>query len=135
MAKNIDFWTLLGLTQAYVSQHYAAALIDRDKQSQLRAYIDKYLRDNDYTVEGVTTRELIDQLYREMAEYSILTPYLGSDEYEEININGWDDIALTYRDGSIVKPNLMSDSLRRRLVQYGVPQDDLEIFLRREDDA
>ena len=46
---------------------------------------------------------LIDRLYREMAEYSILTPFLSSHDLEEINVNGWDDIALTYLDGSIRK--------------------------------
>lgn len=103
MAKSIDFWTLLRLTQEFISQHYAAALTDKAKLPQLKAYIDKYLRDNDYHVESLTTKELIDRLYCEMAEYSVLTPYLGSEKYEEINVNGWDDIALTLLDGSIVK--------------------------------
>ena len=43
MAKNIDFYTLLRLTQEYISQHYAAALTDKAKLPQLKAYIDKYL--------------------------------------------------------------------------------------------
>ena len=103
MAREIDFWTLLKLTQEYISQNYAAALTDKSKLGQLKAYIDKYLRDNDYKVENLTTKELIDKLYREMAEYSILTPYLGSPDLEEINVNAWDDIALTMLDGSIVK--------------------------------
>ena len=103
MTKQIDFWTLLKLTQEYVSQHYAAVLTDKNKLGQLKAYVDKYLRDNDYHVENLTTKELIDKLYCEMAEYSVLTPFLGSPELEEINVNGWDDIALTYLDGSIVK--------------------------------
>ena len=103
LAKQIDFWTLLKLTQEYVSQHYAAVLTDKTKLGQLKAYVDKYLRDNDYHVENLTTKELIDKLYCEMAEYSVLTPFLGSPDLEEINVNGWDDIALTYLDGSIVK--------------------------------
>jgi len=103
MASMTDFWTLLKATQEYVSSHYAAALTDKDKLSQLKAYIDKYLRDNDFKVEGMTTKELIDRLYCEMAEYSILTPFLGSPDLEEINVNGWDDIALTLLDGTIVK--------------------------------
>ena len=71
MAKQIDFWTLLKLTQEYVSQHYAAVLTDKNKLGQLKAYVDKYLRDNDYHVENLTTKELIDKLYCEMAEYSV----------------------------------------------------------------
>ena len=59
MAKQIDFWTLLKLTQEYVSQHYAAVLTDKTKLGQLKAYVDKYLRDNDYHVENLTTKEPI----------------------------------------------------------------------------
>ena len=127
MAKQIDFWTLLKLTQEYVSQHYAAVLTDKSKLGQLKAYVDKYLRDNDYHVENLTTKELIDKLYCEMAEYSVLTPFLSSPELEEINVNGWDDIALTYLDGSIVKlkdhfhsPQHAVDIIKRLLHHSGM---------------
>lgn len=127
MAKSIDFWTLLRLTQEFVSQHYAAALTDKAKLPQLKAYIDKYLRDNDYHVDGLTTKELIDRLYCEMAEYSVLTPFLGSEKLEEINVNGWDDIALTLLDGSIVKlkehfhsPQHATDIIKRLLHHSGM---------------
>lgn len=36
-----------------------------------------------------------------MVEYSILTPFLGASDLDEININAWDDITLTYSDGSM----------------------------------
>lgn len=85
---NIDFWSLLQKTQEFLSRNYAAALTDSDKSGQLKNYIDKYLRDNSYRVDGMDTKTLIDRLYREMAEYSILTPFLGSSELEEINVNG-----------------------------------------------
>lgn len=103
MAQPIEFWTLLRLTQEYISAHYAAALTDPDKLPQLKAYIEQYVRENGYAVEGSTLDELTGRIYREMAEYSILTPYLGSDSLEEINVNSWRDVALTYLDGSIVK--------------------------------
>ena len=103
MPQLIEFWPLLRLVQEYISQTYAAALTDKDKLSQLKSYIEKYLRDKEYEVDGVTMQDLIDKLFCEMAEYSVLTPYLGSSELEEININSWNDIALTYLDGSIVK--------------------------------
>ena len=127
MAVQIDFWTLLKMTQEYMSSHYAAVLTDKTKLSQLKAYLDKYLRDNDYKVDGMTTKELIDKLYCEMAEYSILTPYLGSSDLEEININGWDDIALTRLDGTILKlkehfhsPQHAVDIIKRLLHHSGM---------------
>lgn len=99
----MDFWHLLSLTQEHISAHYAAALTDRKKLPQLKAYIEKYLRDMNYSADGYTQDALTDALYCEMAEYSVLTKYLGSPELEEININAWNDIALTALDGSIVK--------------------------------
>ncbi|MCR5635566.1 MAG: CpaF/VirB11 family protein [Clostridiales bacterium] len=103
MSKNVSFVTLLQMTQEYISQNYAAALSDKKKLGQLRSYIDKYLRDTGYMVDGFTSEELSKRLYSEMAEYSILTQYLGRKEIEEININGWDDIAITYTNGKIQK--------------------------------
>ena len=127
MARTIDFWTLLKMTQEYISSHYATVLTDETKLPQLKAYIDKYLRDSDFVVEGMTEKEIIDRLYREMAQYSILTPYLGSPELEEININGWDDIALTLLDGTIVKlkehfhsPQHAVDIIKRLLHHSGM---------------
>ena len=127
MAKNIDFWTLLKMTQEYISSHYAAVLTDRTKLSQLKAYIDKYLRDNDFQVDDMPNQELIDRLYCEMAQYSILTPFLGSPNLEEINVNGWDDIALTLLDGTIVKlkehfhsPQHAVDIIKRLLHHSGM---------------
>ena len=103
MAKQISFVSLLQMVQEYISQNYAAALSDKAKLNQLRSYIEKYLHDTGYTVEGYTAEELSKKLYSEMAEYSVLTKYLGRDEIEEVNINGWDDIAVTYTDGHIEK--------------------------------
>lgn len=103
MPREISFVPLLHKVQQYISEHYAASLSDSSKYGQLRSYIEKYLYDNGYTVEGLSFRELSEKLYSEMAEYSVLTKYLGRDEIEEVNINGWDDIAVTYTDGRIEK--------------------------------
>lgn len=103
MSNEIDFVSLLHKTQGYISQNYAAALADSSKYGQLRSYIEKYLHDTGYTVKDYSFSDLADRLYCEMAEYSVITQYLGRDEIEEININGWDDIAITYTDGHIEK--------------------------------
>ena len=98
MSNEIDFVSLLHKTQGYISQNYAAALADSSKYGQLRSYIEKYLHDTGYTVKDYSFSDLADRLYCEMAEYSVITQYLGRDEIEEININGWDDIAITITD-------------------------------------
>ena len=103
MQKIIDFVPLLSMIQEHISSRYAAALSDSSKLPQLRSYIDKYLLDTGYVVEGLTQTELSNKLYSEMAEYSILTKYLGRDNIEEININAWNDIAITYTSGRTIK--------------------------------
>ena len=101
--QTIDFWTLLPLVQQYISENYSSVLTDKEKLPQIKSYIEKYLRDMKYIADGYTLNEVVDKLYSEMAEYSIITKYLGSSNLEEININSWNDIALTYLDGRIVK--------------------------------
>ena len=103
MAQTVDFMTMLRMTQEYISKTYAAALSDARKRDQLKKYIEKYMHDTGYVVDGYSFGELADKLYCEMAEYSVLTQYLGQPKIEEININGWDDVAITYTDGSIKK--------------------------------
>lgn len=103
MNQIIEFLTILNKTQKHISENYSAALTNEDKLPQLKSYIEKYLRDAGLEIEGLTITQLTDKLYREMAEYSILTNYLGRNNVEEININGWDDVAITYTDGSIKK--------------------------------
>lgn len=103
MKRMIEYVPLLSSVQEYVSARYAAALTNAGIQDQLRPYIEKFLRDNEYSVDGMSDQELVDRLFSDMAEYSVLTPYLGQSNIEEINVNAWDDIAVTYTNGRIVK--------------------------------
>ena len=100
---RIELYDLLGKTQEYIAKYYATALTDEQKHDQLKAYIEKYILDGGFLVHGFTEEELINRLYAEMVEYSILTPFLGSPDIDEININAWDDITLTYSDGKMEK--------------------------------
>lgn len=127
MNREIDFVTLLSMVQEHISSKYAATLTDNTKLSQLKSYIEKYLRDTAYSVEGMTDEKLCDKIYSEMAEYSILTPFLGRDNVEEININAWNDIAITYTNGKIEKvkehfysPTHATDIVKRLLHHSGM---------------
>ena len=84
MAKPVEFVTLLERVQQYISERYAAALADKEKSAQLRSYIEKYIFDYGVVVEGMPFQILSDKLYCEMAEYSVLTQYLGREDIEEI---------------------------------------------------
>jgi pilus assembly protein CpaF len=105
MSQTIGFFPLLNKVQKHISEKYSASLSQKDKYGQLKSYIDQYLHEKEYEVEGLNFKELSDKLYSEMAEYSLLTKYLDRKDIEEININGWDDIAITYTDGRIEKLN------------------------------
>ena len=96
---RIELYDLLSKTQEHIARYYATALTDEQKHDQLKAYIEKYILDGGFLVPGFTDEQLIDRLYAEMVEYSILTPFLGSPDIDEINVNAWDDIALTDSDG------------------------------------
>lgn len=127
MNRQIDFVTLLSMVQEHISSKYAATLTDTTKLSQLKSYIEKYLRDTAYSVEGMTDEKLCDKIYSEMAEYSILTPFLGRDNVEEININAWNDVAITYTNGKIQKvkehfysPTHATDIVKRLLHHSGM---------------
>lgn len=126
-SKPIDFWTLLSMTQEHITREYAAILTDREKLPQAPRLYEQFVRDGGYQAEGVPAEELTERLYREMAEYSMLTPFLVSPTLEEINVNSWDDIALTQTDGSIVKaaehfhsPQHAEDIVKRLLQHSGM---------------
>lgn len=99
----IELYSLVPLCQSFIARNYSAAIIDKSKTEELKAYIGKYLYDTNYSVVGFDTKELVERLFEEMAEYSILTKHLADPDIEEININGWDDVALTHLDGRIEK--------------------------------
>lgn len=99
----LSFDAVLKDLQGYISSSYPAALLEEQKNIQLKAYIEKRLRDKDYSVENMTFSQISEKAYNEMAEYSVITPFLNRPDVEEININSWNDIAVTFSDGHIEK--------------------------------
>ena len=59
---QIELSSLVGLTQSYIAKNYAAALIDKSKTAELKAYIGKYLYDTGYSVAGYDTKGLVERL-------------------------------------------------------------------------
>ena len=74
---RIELYDLLSKTQEYIAKYYAAVLTDEHKRDQLKSYIEKFILDGGYLVHGFTEEQLIDRLYSEMVEYSILTPFVA----------------------------------------------------------
>ena len=60
---EIQLSALTNLAQSYIAKNYAAALIDKTKSAELRAYIAKYLYDTGYTVNEYGQEELIEHVW------------------------------------------------------------------------
>ncbi|MFT9493890.1 ATPase, T2SS/T4P/T4SS family [Anaerosolibacter sp.] len=128
--QNIrDFSDVLYEVQEYISGKYAMLITDdgERQKEQVMAYITKYLMDYSLAVEDLSLDELVEKLYAEMAEYSFLTKYLFRNDIEEININSWQDIKVTYSNGEILpttehfnSPTHAIDVIRRLLHKSGM---------------
>lgn len=105
MGQFKEFKIVLREVQEFISTTYEALFISKEEEKKnkekIKIYIKKFVEDKNIKIEGHTKEELIDKLYTEMIEYSFLTKYLKRRDIEEININSWDDVKITYSDGRI----------------------------------
>lgn len=136
------FPELLEQTQQYMSHNYSALLGEKNspqKQEKFLSYLRKYLSDQNVTADGMDYNSLPLHLYWEMAEYSFLTPYLNgkNKDWEEININRWDDTKITYCDGRVARssqqflsPQHADDIVSRLLRQSGIVLDQARPLVR-----
>ena len=78
---QIELSSLVGLTQSYIAKNYAAALIDKSKTAELKAYIGKYLYDTGYSVAGYDTKGLVSEAaaYDVNSMFLIHSPFDGLD--------------------------------------------------------
>lgn len=138
--QNIKtFSEVLGEIQEYISNKYSTLISDNPKEQreQIISYISKYLMDYSLGVEGLSFEELVEKLYSEMAEFSFLTKYLFRNDVEEININQWKDIKITYTNGQILpaeekfnSPEHAIDVIRRLLNKSGMILDNSQPVVR-----
>lgn len=102
-----EFSDVLSEVQKYISSKYSTLIVDGVKNNevkeQIKLYISKYILDYRITVKDMTTSELVDNLYTEMAEFSFLTKYIFATGIEEINVNSWKDIEVQYSNGDKIK--------------------------------
>lgn len=147
--RSVTFPQLLEQAQQYMSRSYPKLLAEKNspqKKEKMLAYLRKYLIDSRYTVSDSSPEsspqgpeELSQRLYEEMAEYSFLTPFLdGSNtDWEEINVNRWDDTKISYCDGRVerakhqfLSPQHAEDVLRRLLRQSHIVLDQARPLVR-----
>lgn len=139
--KTYTFKETLDLVQNHVVKEYSSLLrkIDSNAEYKIKASIKNYIENNKITVENLTQEELIKKLYRDMAQYSFLTDFLNGSrtDVEEININSWDDVKITYSNGEILpsdeiflNPKHAIDVIRRLLRQSNMTLDSSEPIVR-----
>ena len=90
-----DFADVLREIQGYLSKEYSdlvAADGSEEVKTQIRRFAGKYIQEHRISVKGMSTDELLDAVYSEMAEFGFLTRYIYGEGIEEIDINAWDDV-------------------------------------------
>ena len=93
---NLNFEETLEKTQEYISGIFSADTTP-DRES-IANHIRHFLLTNQMATEE-TVENLCNRLLDEMQGFSVLTPLLEREDVEEINVNGWDDIKVTYTNG------------------------------------
>lgn len=89
--------------QEQLANRWPQIVLSDDRKQECRNVIAALVRERQYAVDGMSEEELNRRLYEEMAEYSLLTPYLDHPDVDEINVNAWDDIVISYADGHAEK--------------------------------
>lgn len=134
-----EFPEILQEVQEYISNKYSTLISDNPEvqKEQIKSYIYKYLLDYSLGVKDLSFEELVEKLYSEMAEFSFITKYLFRNDVEEININQWKDIKITYSNGQILpakekfnSPEHALDVIRRLLHKSGMILDNSQPVVR-----
>ncbi len=123
------FPEVLKEVQEHISKNYASILRENpdDNRELIQSYIHKYLQSNGLGVADIPLEELCELIYGEMTGFSFLSKYLYREDVEEININQWKDVKITYANGDILpakerfnSPGHAVDVIRRMLHKSGM---------------
>ena len=129
--KLLSFPTLLDEIQEYMSFNYRELMssLDNKNGTQFRSYIQQYLTEKEYGVEGYDFGQLVEKLYDEMAGFSFLSQYIDMrvPGVEEVNINAWDDVEVHFSggrvepaDGQFYSPLHATNVVKRILSKSGI---------------
>ena len=112
---KFDFYSVLTLAQKQLSEKNSDLFKEIENEGEgamairkekIRNAIVKFVTDKNFDVIGVRDqKELINKLYDEMVNFSVLTPYIEdkNNEYEEINVNAWNDVEVRCSNGDVKK--------------------------------
>ncbi|WP_326975344.1 ATPase, T2SS/T4P/T4SS family [Caproicibacter sp. BJN0012] len=133
--EGVTYEQILEDVQQYCTANHASELAGDDNSGQavalLKEFIEQYLTKRRYALEGLTTTELCDKLFEDMAGYSFLKKWIYKPDVEEVNINAYNDIEVIFSGGRSMKipdkftsPQQAIDVTRRMLSACGMVIDD-----------
>ena len=107
-----EYAEVLKLVQEHMADNYSELIGGdlSDSKDHMKRYIAKYILDKKIAVDGMSSEQIVDSIYTEMAEYGFLTKYIFGNGIEEIDINSWNDIEVQYSNGETVKLDEHFDS-------------------------
>ena len=133
-SEELSYEQILEDVKRYFAENHAVAIAgEGDKGGELlQELMTQYLVKRRYTVEGLSTEELVERLYEDMAGYSFLKKWIYlTPGVEEVNINAYNDIEVIMNSGRSVKipekfssPQHAIDVVRRMLSSCGMILDD-----------
>ena len=116
--STLDFYTVLQTIRTYLTSKCSDLLniindnsssdkenVRESNKEKLTNIISSYISSQKLSVSGMKNSELVARIYKEVAEFSILTDYIKdiNNEIEEINVNAWNDVEVIYSDGRVKK--------------------------------
>lgn len=136
--QSMTYDQILEDVQRYFSENHASTIAEAGGESNgeraaalLKELMVQYLVKRKYTIEGLTTEQLCEQLYEDMAGYSFLKKWIYKPGIEEVNINAYNDIEVIEAGGRSIKipdkfssPQHAIDVVRRMLNACGMIIDD-----------
>ncbi|MCL2816738.1 MAG: type II secretion system protein E, partial [Oscillospiraceae bacterium] len=106
-ADTITYEQVLEDVQRHFTENHAANFVGEESQSRanevLKDLITQYLVKRKFAVDDLSTAELCDKLYEDMAGYSFLKKWIYKPEVEEVNINAYNDIEVIMNSGRSIK--------------------------------
>lgn len=135
--SSLTYDQILEDVQRYFSENHASTIAEAGEENADRAttvlkeLMVQYLVKRKYTVDGLSTKELCEKLYEDMAGYSFLKKWIYKAGVEEVNINAYNDIEVIMNSGRSIKipdkfssPQHAIDVIRRMLNACGMVIDD-----------
>ena len=134
-AEGLTYEDILEDVQKYCTANHADTLsgeADPENATRLlKEFILQYLMKCSYGIEGMSTEELCENLYEDMAGFSFLKKWIYKKGIEEVNINAYNDIEVIMSGGRSMKipdkfksPQHAIDVIRRLLSTCGMVIDD-----------